>query len=285
LEVVLDPPVFVVKASSTVPMRPTIRPQREDLMLTWEGPVVRNSDGQHYFQAPDKSGLVTVTIKVRRSGSTAEDSITFQVVEDDPGSYAVSRPPAPDSPPDRPPCPGPVPARVRLHGRPCKGATVVVETSGAPRSTIWHWLDDHRDHTVEGRVANLLLGDHDDKTSITSLIVAPQGNCAWRSTLPVAMDSCRARSGSKAVLSDFSWQMVGPGHFRFAAKPSRTPGVWYKLYHWDFGDGAKKKTKTPLVAHRFEGPARRWHLVTLRVETDKESAASVRAVMDRSVTE
>jgi hypothetical protein len=285
LEVVLDPPVFVVKASSTVPLRPTIRPQREDLVPTWEGLVVRNSDGQHHFKAPDKSGLYTVTIKVRRSGSTVKDSVTFQVVADEPGSYSISRPPAPDFPPDLPPCPAPVPARARIHGRPCKGATVVVETRGAPRSTIWHWLDEHRDQASEGRSANLLLGDHDDKTSITSLIVAPQGNCAWSSTTVVAMESCRARPGSKAVLADFSWQMVGPGHFRFAAKPSRTPGVFYTLYHWDFGDGVQKETKSPLVAHRFKGPPRRWHRVTLRVEADKETAESVRAVMDRSVTE
>lgn len=285
LEVVLDPPHFVVKASSTVPLRPTIRPRRDDLVLTWEGSVVRNNDGEHHFQAPGKSGLYTVTVEVRRSGSTAEDSVTFQVVQDDPGSYAISRPTAPGSPPDLPPCPGAVPFKVMLHGRPCTDAQVVVEVRGAPPSTIWHWLDGQRDQAVEGRVANLLLGDHDDTSTIRTLIVEPKGTCAWSSATPVAMVSCQARPGSRAVMSDFSWQMVGPGHFRFAAKPSRTPGIWYKLYHWDFGDGDMKRTKTPLVAHRFKGPAKRWHLVKLRVETDKESAESVRAVMDRSVTD
>jgi hypothetical protein len=77
--------------------------------------------------------------------------------------------------------------------------------------------------------------------------------------------------------------MKGPGHFRLAAKPSRTEGVTFERYIWRFDDGEQRKTRRPVVEHRFDGPRRRWHRVTLEVRGGDRSARTTRVLVDRTV--
>jgi hypothetical protein len=292
LSVVLDPPRFVVQAGDRVPLRPRISPEGADVVVSWAGSGVHPDRGgrEAVWEAPAAPGIKHVVVTVRRSGTRKSDSISFHVVSKDPNKLPLSRP-APDAPPaptGLAACPA-APPTVKLHGRPCPGANLVAQVQGAPGARSWHWWGDGRAQAVPGQLANLPLGSQD---KLTSLVVPPAGStetrCAWTIVTTVKPEACQAGL-DQPVFAAFSWQMKGPGHFRLAAKPARTKGVRFVSYRWTFDDGRERKGDKPQVSHRFGGAPRRWHLVTLEVEAQREGvkerirASAVRALYDRTV--
>ena len=189
----------------------------------------------------------------------------------------------PSPPAGLPPCSRPAPG-IRLHGTPCAGGNLVLELTGAPPGArAWHAVEGGHGRGVAGRWAELLL--RASSSAVVSRVVPGGGACAWTVRTPLDPKGCVTGPGAAKVFADFSWQMVSPGHFRFAAKPSRTEGLVFERYLWDFGDGARKESKTPQIAHRYQGPPARWHLVRLEVVAGKGRARTLRLVVDRSVQE
>jgi hypothetical protein len=290
LTVVLDPPTFVARAGATVPLRPRVAPADEELTIAWSGPGIAKRDRERLeavWRAPGEAGIYTVTIQVRRSGTVAEDSVSFQVVEASPGRYPVVRPPASRSRPEGlPSCP---PAgrrpRVKILGRPCRGASLVavVEPDGAKEA--WHWWAPHPEEAAEGSKADLLLTDPEQEQELISLVVLGQPPCAWSLRTRVRLAGCEAgpRIAGERAFAAFSWQMLGPGYFRLAAKPQRNPGVKTVTYNWTFEDGTSRRTGKPQISHRFGGKPQRYRVVELEVRSDTGQARTARVLVDRSV--
>lgn len=283
LRAVLDPPSYVVAAGRTLPLRPRIQPERDDAVLTWSGPGV--SDG--VFTAPARPGLYTVSLQVRRSGTTVEDSVSIRVTRRDPASYPLARPPAAPTPPrGEPSCEGEQPS-VAVHGRPCRGATLVVELKG-PAGRAWHRWDTEGHTPLPGRLRDLVLppgASAGSELAVQSVLEPAGESCLWRLRTPVTVADCRAGPRPDAVFAAYSWQMVGPGHFRFAALPLRGEAPQVTRHAWDFGDGTTRASTAPMVAHRFADPPKHYHRVKLTVETGAGSATTERVVVDRSVPE
>jgi hypothetical protein len=292
LSVVLDPPRFVVKTGTRVPLRPRITPEGADVVVSWAGSGIHPDKGgqEAVWQASAEPGIQHVVVTVRRSGTRKTDSVSFHVVSKDPELLPLSRPP-PDplpAPTGLPACPGTAPT-VKFHGRPCVGANLVAEVQGVPNARSWHWWGQRHEQAVTGRMANVRLGS---QNKLTSLVAPPSGSpetrCVWTITTEVKPEACQAGL-DQPVFAAFSWQMKGPGHFRLAAKPPRTTGVRVVSYRWTFDDGRERKGDKPQVSHRFGGAIKRWHLVKLEVEAlktgskDRVLASAVRALHDRSV--
>jgi hypothetical protein len=193
------------------------------------------------------------------------------------------------APRDLPSCAGPAPT-VKVHGRPCAGAIVVAELVSERALRGWHSWAKEPNAPHAGRLANLHVGlPAGAELVLQSLAVDQERSCAWSVSTAMRVARCTAGPAAGPVFADFSWQMVSPAQFRFAAEPSRHPEVTFEQYRWSFGDGEHLTTHDPLVAHRFKGARERWHLVRLTVTARSSSAAgelqasAVRAVMDRSV--
>jgi hypothetical protein len=281
LTVLLDPPTYVAAPGQRVPLRLRVEPAaaRREVTLTFQGPGVDVAQDQ--WVAPAKPGTYTVRVTARRSGTTVKDGVSFQVLAGEPDALPLERPPAPSVPPvDLARCPGRAPA-IELHGEVCAGSTVVLEAPSGP--TIWH--REGQGPWISGSWAELVLPRQGPwPVQITSVTVpVRQPPCAW--TVRRAVDGSRCQGGPRrgAVFADFSWELISPGHFRFAAKPSRTPGLRFDRYLWDFGDGSRKESTKPRVSHRFAPPLRRNHLVRLEVVAGKTRAAGLRLVIDRTV--
>ena len=308
LSVLLDPPQYEVRAGRQLPLRLRLEPAaaREQVVLEWQGPGLSRTDdpGRAVWTAPGRPGSYTVSVTARRSGTKVKDSVTFQVTRDAP--LRLARPPSgPPPPADLPRCkerarrgasPGVRAERagqtlrapkVLVHGIPCAGGTVVLElaqTDGI--SGVWHMIEGQAPR--HGAWAELVLPSKGTLPPVATLALAREPDtardCGW--TLSTRLDGkgCVAGPGSRPVFADFAWQLVGPGHYRFAAKPSRTPGVRFARYSWDFGDGTTRKTREPQLKYRYQPPLKRWHLVRLEVEgSDGSRATTVRLAVDRTV--
>lgn len=292
LTVVLDPPTFIVRAGTTVPLRPRVTPASEEVTITWKGPGIQDRHRHRgldaVWRAPEEAGIYTVSIQVRRSGTVAEDSVSLQVVEAPPEQYPVLRPPPPRSRPEGlPPCKGP-PPKVKILGRPCHGANLVamVEVTGASGAKeAWHWWAARPKEVVDGWKADLLLTDREQEQELISLVVLGQPPCAWSLRTRIRLAGCEAgpRIAGERAFADFSWQMLGPGYFRLAAKPQRNPGVKTVTYHWAFEDGRSKRTGKPQISHRFSGKPQRYRVVELEVRSSTGRARTARVLVDRSV--
>jgi len=274
LRVLLDPPRYVVVAGQRVPLRLRLTPaDRDRVELVWEGPGLDRQ--RESWTAPSRPGSYTVKVTARRSGTKARDSVTFLVAAAAP---RLERPAAEPAPPrDLPPCEGKRPA-VRLHGAPCTGGTVVIEVAAGGSARAWHWLDAGRPQS--GMWAELVAPL---SGTLTTLVVPEGGACAWTLRRPLGGGECVAGLLQGAVFADFRWELVSPGQVRLAAKPSRTAGVRFERYRWDFGDGTRKETRGPQVSHRFKPPLKRWNLVTLEVVAGDRTAKGLRLVVDRTV--
>jgi len=163
----------------------------------------------------------------------------------------------------------------------------VVDVEGAPRARVWHWLAGDQAHAVEGKKADLRLPRTGAKTllEVVSLVVLARDHCAWTWHTPVTVAVCESGPGVAAVFAEFTWRMLGPGDFQFAAKPSRTSGVRFERFVWDFGDGTRQQTRKPIISHRFVGQPEPWRLVKLEVQASLGRARVARVVVDRSVRE
>lgn len=274
LRVLLDPPRYVVVGGDRVPLRLRLSPtERDGVELGWEGTGIDRQ--RRSWTAPFRPGSYTVKVTARRSGTKARDSVTFLVAAEAP---RLERPVADPAPPrDLPPCGGKRPS-LRLHGAPCTGGTVVVEVVADGPVRAWHWLEGGR---VQNGVWAELVAPRGG--TLTTLVVPGDGACAWTLRRPVGGGDCAAGPRRGAVFADFRWELVSPGHVRLAAKPSRTEGVAFERYRWDFGDGTRKETRDPQVSHRFKPPLKRWNLVTLEVVAGERAAKGSRLVVDRTV--
>jgi hypothetical protein len=123
-----------------------------------------------------------------------------------------------------------------------------------------------------------------DRVTFRVLAVAPESLPLRRpAPLPAPGPAPGAREAPAGVRADFHWQLLGPGRFRLSAKPARRADGCHTGYSWEFDDGQRKTTARPVVVHRFAGPPRRWHRVTLEVTALTGRARVTRRLMDRSV--
>jgi len=291
LRITLNASQYVVSQGQKVALFVDIIPATgEAVSVTFSNPDVKATSALSGTLIAKHPGSHTITAFARRAGAQAKDAIMLQVLEKPLASYGRRTPAqsqrTPDTLPDCPPPKEPSKTKAlsaKIIGEPCRGANIVIALDGPKKMTdeIWHRVGDDVSSYRAGRMANIRLAKDATGELTISSMVRQEIQC-WRTLqTKVTVKDCDAGPRPDAVFADFTWQLVGPGHFRAAAKLARGKGGQFDRYRWSFGDGKKKNLKTPATAHSCELRPD-FHLVTLTVVRGKESATTQRAVFDRT---
>jgi hypothetical protein len=318
IAVVLTAKRYVIGPGEALTIRSRLLPKGASVERYWRGPGVVSGSGKAIrWKAPAEPGLYTISLRVRRSASYAEDAISIRVA--DRPFAKLPRPEVATAPelPKWPACPQPdgmgSPTKITLLVPPCAGQRLLVAVPSKP--VPWMYLSGHSARARFGSHAELRLPKTISKDEPVELFVVQANesqHCLQTTRQPIAVERCepeqattrpasrpspssqpssqpssrpsaRPNGSTAPLIAEFQWELISRSGFRLRARPQHEahPAVRYR---WQLDPKTTRETKLPLLAHEFKTESR-YHVVKLTVVAGGKKAHTARLLVDRTIIE